>query len=154
MAQISFHVPYREVQEVLLEEGENVVKRIWQNRKDACLMAAGEVLEENGYLPYGTTYEPWGDSLWFSVDKGTNADLAHYFHEGIIYGPNFFIKKIGEWRSPKGKQKFAKGPMTKQGIKQPSGVAHWTEYLDPSKSRFNQGLYNQMVWRIANILEK
>lgn len=159
MAGIHVTVPYKLVQEVLLEESNDYVKRIWQKRKDACLMAAGDILQENGYLPNGTTYEPWNDGIYFSVDKGTNADLAHYFHEGIIYGPNIPIfkkdangKKTDEilrFFSPKGKLKQPLYNMRTQGPHKPAGVAHWTDEIRP-----NGKFFNQLVWRIAEILEK
>ena len=149
MAEISIHVPYKELQQELITTSDRYVKRIYQNRREACIMAAGDILEEKGYLPKGTTYEAWGDQLWFSVDKGTDADLAHYFHEGMIYGPNFFIKKIGEWRSPKGKQKYPNGKMLNQYQGSPLGVRHWTEAVA------NGGpLYEELKMRIAEILEK
>lgn len=149
MAEIHINVPYREIQEQLVSASDRYVKRIYQARKDACLMAAGDVLEENGYLPDGTTYEPWNDMLWFSIDKGTNADLAHYFHEGMIYGPNFFIKKINQWRSPKGKQKYPNGKMLNQYVGSHLGVRHWTEAVAKGGP-----LYYQLEERIAEILEK
>lgn len=159
MAEISVAVPYKLIQEVLLEESDRYVKRIWKDRKEACILAAGDILQENGYLPKGTTYEAWGDQLWFSVDKGTNADLAHYFHEGIIYGPNIPIfkkdangKKTNEilrFISPKGKLKTPIYNMRTQGPNKPAGVAHWTDAVKP-----NGKLFNQLVWRIADILEK
>lgn len=149
MAEIHINVPYREIQRQLVEQSDRYVKRIYQTRKDECLMAAGDILEENGYLPEGTTYEPWNDQLWFSIDKGTNADLAHYFHEGMIYGPNFFIKKINQWRSPKGKSKYPTGKMLNQYVGSPLGVRHWTEAVA------NGGpLHHQLEERIAEILEK
>ena len=149
MAEVSMNVPYREIQQELLERSEEYVKRIWYQRKKECLLAAGDVLEEQGYLPVGTTYEAWGDQLWFSVDKGTNRDLAHYFHEGIIYGPNFLIGE-GEWRSPKNKEKYPNGDMLKQGINSPLGVWHWTEAFD-DRSGY---MYRILEERIADVLRR
>lgn len=159
MSEINVSIPYRLIQEVLLEESDRYVKRIYQNRKEECILAAGDILQENGYLPKGTTYEAWGDQLWFSVDKGTNADLAHYFHEGMIYGPNIPIFKkdangektneILRFISPKGKSKQPIYPMKTQGINKPSGVAHWTDAIKP-----NGVLFNQLVWRIEEILRR
>lgn len=158
------NVPYRQLQEVLLEMSEDYVKHIWQARKDACLMTAGQVLEEAGYLPKGTTYEPWNDQLYFSVDKGTDADLAHYFHEGMIYGPNKPIFELDaegnrtgnivRFYSPKGEKKHPIYRMKNQGPTKPSGVYHWTTALQPGSENFNQGLYNEMVWRMEEILRR
>jgi len=157
--EIHINVPYRDIQQQLVEAGENVVKRIYQARKDACLMAAGDVLQENGYLPNGTTYEAWNDKLYFSVDKGTNADLAHYFHEGMIYGPNIPIfekdaegnrtGKILRFFSPKGKPKTAIYPMRTQGVGKPAGVAHWTKAVEKGGP-----LYEELEQRITEILER
>ena len=149
MSEISAQVPYRAIQQYLISTSDEYVKHIWAERKKACLLAAGEVLEENGYLPNGTTYEAWGDECWFSIDKGTGTDLAHYFHEGMIYGPNFFVKKIGEWRSPKGKEKFPNGKMLKQFPRSHLGVRHWTEAVEEGGP-----LYPELCSRIEEILRK
>ena len=55
MAEISIHVPYRELQQELVAVSDRYVKRIYQKRREACIMAAGDILEENGYLPNDTT---------------------------------------------------------------------------------------------------
>ena len=154
MGAISIDVPYREIQQILLEESENYVKRIREQRRYDCLMAAGDVLDENGYLPNGTVYRPVGDELVFFIDKGNGVNLANYFHEGWIYGPNFFVKKLGEWRSYKGRTKEPEHEMDKQGQYMPSGVAHWTEALVPGSDMFDKSVYNQLVWRIEEILRK
>lgn len=150
MAEISMHVPYREIQQALLDVSDMYVKRIFMPRKKACIEAAGDVLFENGYLPKDTTWEAWGDACWFSVDKGTDKDLAHYFHEGMIYGPNFFIKKIGQWRSPKGKEKYPNGKMLNQYVGSKLGVRHWTEAFN-DKSGY---MYNLLEERIADVLRR
>ena len=56
MAEIKVDIPYKEIQEQLIKTSDEYVKRIYQARKDACLMAAGDLLQENGYLPmnYGS----------------------------------------------------------------------------------------------------
>lgn len=149
MAEIHISIPYREIHQQLVAASEEYVKRIYQARKEACVLAAGDILEENGYLPDGTTYEAWNDKLWFSIDKGTDADLAHYFHEGMIYGPNIFIKKIGEWRSPKGKTKYPNGKMLNQYPGSHLGVRHWTEAVE-----YGGPLYHQLEERIAEILRR
>ena len=158
MSEISAQVPYRAIQQYLISTSDEYVKHIWAERKKACLLAAGEVLEENGYLPKGTTYEAWGDECWFSIDKGTDRDLAHYFHEGILYGPNFPIFErdkygnktgiVSGFRSPKGMPKKPMGVLD-QGIKKPAGVWHWTEAVEKGGP-----LYPELCSRIEEILRR
>ena len=147
MGEISFNVPYSAIRDKLAEESEDYVKHIWQDRKNACIMAAGEILEEHGYLPHGTKYEPWGDQLWFSVEK-KGAELAHYFHEGLQYGQNFFIKDIGEWRSKRGMPKHVVHPIYTQDFYAPAGVPKWTESFNDS------GLYAELCERVGEILRR
>lgn len=146
MGEISFNVPYRDIRNQLAEISEDYVKHIWEKRRTACILSAGELLEDNGYLPSGTTYEAWGDQLWFSVEKN-GAELAHYFHEGIQYGPNFYIKKLDAWRSPKGKPKHPVHEIYTQGQYTPAGVAHWTDAL-------SNELYPELCEEIGEILRR
>lgn len=150
MAEISYSVDVRAIRDQLQNEANDYVTHIWDARKNACIAAAGDVLNDNGYLPNGTTWEAWNGACWFSVDKGTGTDLAHYFFEGQIYGPNFFIKKLGEWRSPKGKQKYPNGKMLKQGPNTGLGVRHWTDALRPPSG----ALYNAYLQRCEEILRR
>lgn len=149
MAQIEISVPWQQIHNQLKKKKEYVNHVYWRRRQE-CILAAGETFEDNGYLPDGTTYEADGDNLVFHVDKGSNTDLAHYFHEGMIYGPNFFVKKIGEWRSPKGKQKYPNGKMLKQGQWRPAGVYHWTEGIMKNSRR--GPLYQEYKMRLEEIL--
>lgn len=149
MSEISFHVDVRAIRDTLQNEAEDYVKNIWADRKAACINAVGEVLDENGYLPEGTTWEAYGNACWFSVDKGTDTDLAHYFHEGMIYGPNFFVKKIGEWRSPAGKPKKPNGKYLNQYPGSHLGVQHWTEAVEEGGP-----LYDEFINRCAVILRR
>lgn len=151
MSTISFNVPYREIQQALLDNSEDIVKHIWQDRKTACVNAAGEVLDENGYLPNGTRWFASGDTVWFVVEKD-GKDLTHYFYEGLVYGPNFLItrgKLAGEWRSPKNKKKFPTGDYLNQYPYAPSGVRHWTEALDE-----NGDLRYEFEERVGEILRR
>ena len=149
MAEINVNIDVRAIRDELQDSAGSLVKRIVDARKNACIEAVGEVFYENGYLPKGTTWEAWNGACWFSVDKGTNADLAHYFWEGKIYGPNFFIKEIGEWRSPKGKQKYPNGKMLKQGVGSNLGVRHWTE-----KMQKGSPLYQDLLDKCEEILRR
>lgn len=149
MSEISFDVDVRAIRDELQAEGGRYVKLISGNRKNACIEAVGDVLDENGYLPEGTTYEAWRNACWFSVDKGTGADLAHYFHEGQIYGPNMFIRKLDEWRSPAGKPKSPTGRYLNQYPGSSLGVRHWTEAVQPGGP-----LYYQFIERCEEILRK
>jgi len=146
VGEIKFNVPYREIRDQLVKISDNYVKNIWEKRRTACILSAGELLEDNGYLPAGTVYEAWNDRLWFSVEKN-GAELAHYFHEGIQYGPNFYIKDLGEWRSPKGKPKHPVHEIYTQGQNKPAGVAHWTDAL-------NNELEPELYDRIEKILRR
>lgn len=146
MGEISLSVDVRAIRDSLQNEAEDYVKNIWYTRRLACLDAAGEVLNKNGYLPKGTTWEAVGNECQFYVERG-GKDLTHYFHEGLQYGPNFFIKQLGEWRSPKGKPKRVVHPIYTQGIGSPAGVAHWT-YAISEKGP----LYAEYVDRCREIL--
>ena len=150
MAEIYFDVDVRQIRDTLQDEMDSYVKRISTQRKNACIEAAGDVLNEHGYLPKGTTWEAWNGACWFSVDKGTGADLAHYFHEGIKYGPNFFVKKLGEWRSPAGKPKTPNGKYLNQYPGSPSGVRYWTEAIQSPDGE----LYDEYLRRCEEILRR
>ena len=149
MGMISINVDVHFIRDAIQDEAESYVKRIMSGRKEACIEAAGDVLDEHGYLPDGTVWVAYGDECWFSVDKGTGTDLAHYFHEGIMYGPNFFVKKLGEWRSPKDKKKYPNGKMLNQYPGSPSGVQYWTEAIQPGGP-----LFNEYIWRCEEILRR
>lgn len=149
MAEISISVDVKGIRDAIQNKAKDYVQRISQTRKNECIEAAGEVLNENGYLPVGTTWEAWNGACWFSIDKGTGADLAHYFWEGKIYGPNFFIKEIGEWRSPKGKQKYPNGKMLNQYPGSHLGVRHWTKALV-----YGGSLHMQYLERCKEILRR
>ena len=85
--------------------------------------------------------------------------MAHYFHEGMIYGPNIPIfekdaegrktDKILRFFSPKGKTKHYIYDMRTQGRYKPAGVAHWTKEVQKGGS-----LYAQLEQRIADILRR
>lgn len=152
MGEIYLHVDVYAVRDKLMAEGKNVVQKIWANRKDACINALGEVLDENGYLPHGTTWDVYGDTCWFSVTKKDGHELAGYFHEGEIYGPNFLIERgklKGQWRSPKGKPKTPTGRYLSQYPGSPSGVRHWTE-----KIKEGGPLYDEYTRRCEEILRR
>ena len=154
MAELVVNIDVRGMRDELAEAGADVVQHLWQKRKDDCLLAAGDVLYENGFLPHGTTWEAFNNELIFNVDKG-KVDLAHYFHEGVVYEPNYPIfasyetyvgkdgkehyardaqgRKIGigdpiAFRSPEKKTTEGR-PIATQGIDSPSGVPHWTQEL-------------------------
>ena len=142
----------KDLRRQLADAGENVVQRLWSSRKYACIDAAGEVLYRNGYLPHGTTWEVMYDGCWFSVEKKDGHELAHYFHEGMIYGPNFLIKRgklKGQWRSPKGKPKTPNGKYLYQEPNAPAGVRHWTEALST-----NEDLYEEWTKMCSEILRR
>lgn len=150
MSEVSVDVNVKAIRDNFQAVSDNYVKHIFRPRKKECIEAAGDVLFENGYLPNGTTWEAWGDACWFSVDKGSGTDLAHYFHEGIIYGPNFFIKKIKQWRSPKGEQKKPNGKYLDQYVGSHLGVRQWTKALIPP----NGDLYDEYMLRCEEILRR
>ena len=124
MAEIEFRLPIRAIKNALDNSANEFVKHVMAPRKEECLEAVGEVLEENGYLPYDTYWYVENELLYFSVWKDNSADdLAHYFHEGLIYGPNIPVFSeytyvngrrygIGEpyrFVSPKGQKKYQTG---------------------------------------------
>lgn len=162
MAEISFKIDVRAVRDKLQDDAGSLVKRIVDARKNACIYAVGEVLDEHRYLPKDTTWEAFNGACWFSVDKGTKADLAHYFHEGQIYGPNIPIferdsqgnktGKILRFFSPKGKPKQVIYPMSEhdlQGIGKPSGVYHWTDAVKEGGA-----LYQELLDKCEEILRR
>ena len=151
--EISINVDVKFIRDAIQNEAQDYVQRLMDRRKNDCIEAAGDVLNDAGYLPHGTTWEAWNGACYFSVDKGTGADLAHYFHEGIVYGPNFFVKKIGAWRSYRGMTKYPVGFLP-QGPGEPAGVTQWTEALVPGSPEFNQGLFNEYMRRCEEILRR
>jgi hypothetical protein len=126
---ISYNVNVNEVRDKLQNAAEDYVKHIWSARRRACVEAAGDALNAHGYLPSGTEWDAVGNNCEFYVEKN-GANLTHYFHEGIQYGPNFFVKKIGEWRSPANKPKKPIHAITTQEQYSPAGVAHWTRAFE------------------------
>lgn len=143
MGSISLSVDVRAIRDSLQNEAEDYVKNIWYTRRLACLNAAGEVLNKNGYLPSGTTWEAAGDECQFYVEKD-GKDLTRHFYEHEIYGPNFFVKKIGQWRSPKGKPKY---PTGRYYTSPKLGKRHWTEAIEE-----NGPLYGEYIDRCREIL--
>ena len=143
MSELRFNVDVKKIRDEIQDEANSYVKHIWQDRKDACIEAVGDVLEEHGYLPDGTTWEAWNGACWFSVVRD-DAELGHYFHEGMIYGPNIPIfsdyknvggKRIGigepiKYRSPKGKPKHPNGGYLNQYPGSHLGVQHWTKAVE------------------------
>ena len=162
MSVIFTTVDVRSIRDALQNETNNLVKNIWYTRRIACVEAVGEVLNEYGYLPSGTTWYASGNDCVFEVDKGGKYDLAHYFHEGMIYGPNIPIfekyeydangKKHGvgeiiKYRSPKGKKKKPTGRYLKQGPYKSTGVRHWTEAIEKDGA-----LYDAYMRRCEELL--
>ena len=162
-----------------LDDSVNYVTHIWKERREECLNEIALILQENGYLPKGTTWEIFGDRLYFSTYMpGSNVDLAHYFWEGQVYGPNIpkwdayemevgkngrprYVRdsrgyKIGKgdpssYRTPGGWVKYPKEGqfLEGQGPGSPMGVRHWTEAVD------NGGeLFDEVVERCGEILRR
>ena len=153
MSAISFRLPTRAIQDVLQKEADDYVKHVMEPRRTECLEAIAEILERHGYLPYDTDWEVYANQLYFYVLKGTNGeDLAHYFHEGLIYGPNIPVferyeyidgRRIGigepiRFFSPKGQRKYQTGQYLDQYPGSPSGVQHWTEAVEEGGELFDE----------------
>jgi len=183
MAAISLQVDFNALRQSLEGAEDEFVKRVWQPRREQCLMAAGDALKAHGYLPKDTTYEVTGGStLWFSVYKGgSERDLAHYFFEGTLYGPNFpkfeeyetwtdangkehYVydsngNRVGigdpiDFKSPKGygtKHPLDGRPIPHQGQGEVNGVPHWTEYLAEEK---DGALWSDFRRRCEDILRR
>ena len=159
MSAISFRLPTRAIQDVLQQEADDYVKHVMEPRRTECLEAIAEVLESHGYLPNDTTWEVYANQLYFYVLKGENGeDLAHYFHEGWIYGPNYPVYEVDErgnktltgFRSPAGKFKYPIYEMgDRQGPNKPSGVAHWTDAV-----RENGALWQEVLDACREILRR
>ena len=153
MGAISFRLPTREIKEAVEDGVNDYVKHVMEPRRTECLEAIAEILESHGYLPYDTDWEVYANQLYFYVLKGTNGeDLAHYFHEGLIYGPNIPVFEryeyidgrrvgIGEpirFFIPKGKKKYQTGQYLDQYPDSPSGVQHWTEAVEEGGELFEE----------------
>ena len=150
MSAISFTIDVHAIRDAIQDEAGSYVKHIWDERKRACIEAAGEVLDENGYLPEGTIWVASGDECWFYVEKD-GKDLTGHFYEHEIYGPNFFVKKLGEWRSPKGKKKF---PTGRYYTSPKLGVRHWISGLIDEDSGKEGPLYAEFISRCEEILRR
>lgn len=164
MSEIEFRLPTRAIKDAIDNSANEYVKHVMAPRRVECLEAVGEVLEENEYLPYDTTWYVENELLYFSVYKDNSADdLAHYFHEGLIYGPNIPVYQeyvyengrrygVGEptrFVSPKGKKKFQTGQVLDQYPGSPSGVNHWTEAVMEGGE-----LFDEVVERCEDILRR
>lgn len=163
MSEIEFRLPSRAIRDALNDTA-TYVQRIADSRRTECLNAIAEVLDENGYLPTGTTWEVWGNLLQFSTYKdNSNDDLAHYFYEGLIYGPNIPVFNeyqyvggrrfgVGEpyrFVSPKGKKKYQTGQYLDQYPGSSMGVQHWTEAVEEDGE-----LFDEVVERCEEILRR
>ena len=164
MGAIEFRLPSRAIREAL-DNTTDYVQRIADARRTECLYAIADVLNENGYLPTGTTWDVEGNLLYFYTYKeGSDEDLAHYFHQGLIYGPNIPVFReyaysdgrrygIGEpykFVSPKGQKKHLTGEyIASQGPGSPTGVSHWTEAVEEGGE-----LFDEVVERCEEILRR
>lgn len=178
MADFNFRLPAGALTSALNEAADDYVKHVFEPRRVECLEAIGELLDEEGYLPDDTTWEVFGDRLQFSTYKdSSNEDLAHYFFEGQIYGPNRpkwdeyemtigkngkpkYVRdekgrKIGkgepsEYKTPAGTIKYPKkGQMLKQGVGSPMGVRHWTDAVQEGGA-----LWDEVIDRCEEILRR
>ena len=164
MSEISFKLPVRAIKDEIDNSANEFVKHVMAPRKIECLEAVGEVLEENNYLPDGTTWYVENELLYFSVYMGdSDEDLAHYFWEGQIYGPNiptfdeytyaggrrWGIDPPKRFFSPKGQRKYPTGRYLEQGPDTGLGVQHWTEAVEPGGE-----LFDEVVERCEEILRR
>lgn len=164
MSAIEFRLPTRAIKDAIDNSTNEYVKRVMEPRRTECLYAVADVLNQNGYLPKDTTWEVANNVLYFYVNKGTNGeDLAHYFHEGFIYGPNIPIfaayeyvegRRVGigdpiKFRSPKGKKKYNTGRYLNQYPGSSMGVNHWTEAVEEGGE-----LFDEVVERCEEILRR
>lgn len=153
MSQIEFKLPLQDIKNALDYNAETYVQKVWQYRRDECMQAIGEILEEHSYLPTDTYWYVEDNRLWFSVDKdGAKEDLAHYFHEGMIYGPNIPVfreytyvdgRRVGlgkpyRFVSPRGQKKYPTGEYLDQYEGSPMGVQHWTEAVENGGELFEE----------------
>lgn len=163
MAVITMRLQSKEIRDALDNSMNDYVKHIMEPRRTECLYAIGDVLEENGYLPTDTSWEVYANQLYFYTYKKDGENLAHYFHEGMIYGPNIPIFNkyeyvagrrfgIGEpyrFVSPKGQLKHPTGEYLKQGPDTGIGVQHWTEAVQEGGE-----LFEEVVERCREILRR
>lgn len=179
MANFRFSLPAGAITRAIDEGTNEYVKRVFEPRRVECLEAIGELLDDNGYLPDGTTYEVFGDRLIFSTYiDGSDEDLAHYFWEGIVYGPNFpkwdqYLmvpgkngrmkyardekgRKIGvgdpsSYKTPYGWVKYPKPNqyLEGQGVGSPIGVRHWTDAVAEGGD-----LWEEVLERCKDILRR
>ena len=165
MGAFEFRLPVRAIKDAIDNSANDFVKHVMAPRKIECLEAVGEVLQENGYLPTGTTWYVENELLYFSTYKpGSNEDLAKYFHEGLIYEPNipvyykyvyvngrrYGVGEIKRWFSPKGQKKYTTGRyIESQGPGSPTGVQHWTEAVE-----YGGELFEEVVERCEEILRR
>jgi len=164
MSTVTMRLPGRAIREALDNSMNEYVKHIMEPRRTECLYAVADVLDENGYLPKDTTWEVYANQLYFYTFKDDSAeDLAHYFWEGQIYGPNIptfsqyqYIDGkrwgIGEptrYFSPKGKRKYPTGEYLDQYPGSPMGVQHWTEAVEAGGE-----LFDEVVERCEEILRR
>ena len=163
MSTIEFRLPSRAIRNAL-DDAITYVQRIADARRSECLYTIADVLDENGYLPTDTTWEVEGNLLYFYTYKeDSNDDLAHYFHEGLIYGPNIPVFReyeyvngrrvgVGEpyrYISPKGKKKYQTGQYLNQYPGSSMGVQHWTEAVEEGGE-----LFDEVVERCEEILRR
>lgn len=178
MARFEFRLPSGAITSALQEVSDDFVKHVWSARRDECLEEIGQILYEHNYLPSGTTWEVWAGTLRFSTYKpGAKEDLAHYFHEGYVYGPNIpkweeYVKEPGSgknrrWRyardekgrkigigdpsryfTPPGKVKYRKDQFI-SGEQEKIGVRQWTDAVMPDGP-----LFDEVVERCAEILRR
>ena len=163
MSVIEFRLPTRAIKDAIDNSANEFVKHVMAPRRIECLEAVGEVLEENGYLPTDTDWYVENELLYFSVYKDESEDLAHYFHEGLIYGPNipvyesyetihgrrYGVGAIKRWVSPKGQKKYQTGAYLDQYPGSPLGVQHWTEAVMEGGE-----LFDEVVERCEEILRR
>ena len=163
MSVIEFRLPVRTIKDAIDNSANEFVKHVMAPRKIECLEAVGEVLEENEYLPTDTVWYVENELLYFSTYKDSDEDLAHYFHEGLIYGPNIPVfeqyEYVGGRRwginppkrffSPKGQRKYQTGQYLDQYPGSPMGVQHWTEAVTEGGE-----LFNEVVERCEEILRR
>ena len=162
MSAIEFRLDSRSLRNAIDNSANEYVKHIMEPRRTECLYAIADVLDENGYLPTDTTWEVEGNLLYFYTYKdGSNEDLAHYFHQGLIYGPNIPVFReytysngrrygVGEpYRYVSPKKKYPNGQYLDQYPGSSMGVSHWTEAVEEGGE-----LYDEVVERCKEILRR
>ena len=178
MSNFMFSLPVGAIKDAIDNSANEYVKHVLEARKTQCLEAIGEILDDNGYLPTGTTWEVFGSRLTFSTYKpGSDEDLAHYFWEGRVYGPNRpewdqyqmttgkngrpkyvrdeLGRKVGigepsKYRTPAGMIKYPKDQYLEgQGVGSSMGVRHWTDAVSEGGD-----LWDQVIERCGEILRR